>query len=224
MARGKRSESLVKVGVLVLADAGRDEISAVGHSITVSSDNVLRYVVDQGVTASDEVRSRFTHEILDRYTVCISMIVKSRTAAFVERVAIPSVRKNAVATARASPSNEVFSSHSLRRSLSENGTRLSIVGPGTKIKQTITTTIAGIMIPIKARSPVEIFCFVKGNEISGSASENGRLLGEIRESTAPTAAMILPDGSVNKSCDKIVTAFEFHNAESTHMITIQSKI
>ena len=80
------------------------------------------------------------------------------------------------------------------------------------------------MIPITARSPVEIFCFVKGNEISGSASENGRLLGEIRESAAPTAAMILPDGSVNKFCDKIVTAFHLSYAETTHIIMIQSKI
>ena len=91
------------------------------------------------------------------------------------RFFIPSVKKNAEATARQMPMRAVLSSHSFRRQSSDFGTPLEALGPGTKMRQIGTMRIAGTIRETTTNTPVEIFSLATyGNEMSGSTTEKGR--------------------------------------------------
>lgn len=104
----------------------------------------------------------------------------------------PSVKKNVVASASASPIQAVFHSHSFNLHMRDFGVSCDTPDPGVNTSVTKAITRAGIISAIVKRRPVDIFsCSTYGKDRSGSTGENGRWFGVIFQKPAPIAAIPL---------------------------------
>ena len=104
----------------------------------------------------------------------------------------PSVKKNVVARASASPIQAVCHSHNFILHTSDFGVPRDTPGPGVKTSATKAVSRAGMINAMVTRRPVEIFsCSTYGKDMSGSTGENGLWFPLFFQKPAPTARIPL---------------------------------